>query len=72
MKHMATGIILYTEVAIYQKVRAIHEIHRNANGHVDDVCNVVSKTTDRGVWLRYEYGKSNYKKSEAEGVTDFV
>lgn len=62
---MATGIILYTEVAIYQKVREIHEIRRNANGHVDGVCNVVSKITDRGVWLRYEYGKSNYKKSEA-------
>ena len=22
-------------------MREIHEIHRNANGHVDDVCNVV-------------------------------
>ena len=69
---MAIGIILYIEVAIYQKVKEIYEIRRNANGHVDGVCNVVSKTTDRGVWLRYEYGKSNYKKSEAEGVTDFV
>lgn len=42
-----------------------NEIHRNAHGHVDTVCAIVSKTADSGVWLQYEHGKSNHEKSKA-------